>query len=145
MNVQFAKEQPKYGMLTFFEWLNEVTAYHWTPKEDKFDNFDDAFLGDNSDEVPSAIWGHWFSLDKADTEECLRLNRYGRVITANLNVNNLFNMDEDEFRKYDSGGGDVAFKDAKHLQQQLIAKGYDGIKTGDWICVFDPTRIKIIG
>ena len=132
-------------MLKFAEWLaNEVTAYHWTTDEDGFGEFGDGHLGSNNEGVPSSAMGHWFSLDKSEADDYFNTNGYGRVITANLNVYNLYNMSEDDFYDYDSGGSNKTFQDANQLKQQLISQGYDGIKVGGWVCVFDPSKIRII-
>jgi hypothetical protein len=100
---------------------NPQIVYHGT--EAVFENFDNKFLGQNTDTDPNrqaiAKLGHWFN-----TEKSAIIDHYGNAKPFYLEIqnpkeislNDLFNMDESEINS---------------LKKYLKSNGYDGLKIYD--------------
>lgn len=138
-------------------------VYHGTDAE--FGEFNDSFIGENSDH-PSSQLGHWFIADRDKAREFA--TRTGNVYAAKINLKNPYTMeakdfaaDLDMFRGYRRGtqsAQDEYNRSANYFRElsyRLQDRGFDGIiikggKTNypelesDNFVVFYSGQIKIV-
>jgi hypothetical protein len=107
-----------------------------------FEKFDDRRLGNQSEGVATAAFGHWFFDNARDASFFQKDNPNAVVMRAFARVRKPYVMEEEEFLQYEE---ELEVSDGVKFRNRLKSEGYDGVivPSMQWIAVFQSEDIWV--
>jgi len=115
--------------------------YHGTYED--FTEFDDSRLGEQSEGIGTAAFGHWFFATEKGAKWFMDDNPNAEMMTAYLKIENPYVMEEEEFLQYEEQ--ELEYSDGVALRKRLIKEGYDGVivPAMDWVTAFHGKNVWV--